>query len=185
MAAAAATAVALKSVPPTVSLANGGGAAAAGLSAAHLAAMAAAVAPLTTPAKRPALADAKSGLPMFDYGQQGLYTLQTQAQAHLEGNKNIQPAPQTSQQPQSKLSPPMSGAPAATGSGGVVVQENGLAGQENGLSGEVEIKSTQTTAVGQFYPETCESIPCFLMSCMSGRIPRGNNVQACRDLPQS
>ena len=161
MAAAAATAVALKTVPPTVSLANGGGPGTAGLSAAHLAAMAAAVAPIaapTTPAKRPALADAKSGLPMFDYGQQGLYTLPTQA--HLAGNKSIQPTTQVSQHPQPKMSPPASNT-SASASGGVVSQENGVVGQENGTTGEAEQKP-QATAVGQFYPETCESFPCFL-----------------------
>ncbi|EUB59296.1 hypothetical protein EGR_05780 [Echinococcus granulosus] len=176
MAAAAATAAALKSVPPTVSLANGGGAGAGGLSAAHLAVMAAAataaaaanasaVAPLAapaTPAKRPALADAKSGLPMFDYGQ-GLYALQTQAQAQLVGAKNLQPPQppsQSSQQSPQKSSASTSVVTAAVNVGGVVAQENGVGGQEHGAPNEVDTQKAQVAAVGQFYPETCESIPC-------------------------
>ncbi|VDK41464.1 unnamed protein product [Taenia asiatica] len=178
MAAAAATAAAMKSVPPTVSLANGGGAGAGGLSAAHLAAMAAAataaaaanasaVAPLAapaTPAKRPALADAKSGLPMFDYGQ-GLYALQTQAQAQLVGAKNFQPPPppsqsQSPQQAPQKSSTSTSVATTGVNVGGVVAQENGVSGQENGAPSDVETQKAQVAAVGQFYPETCESIPC-------------------------
>ncbi|CDI96926.1 muscleblind protein [Echinococcus multilocularis] len=170
MAAAAATAAALKTVPPTVSLANGGGAGAGGLSAAHLAVMAAAataaaaanasaVAPLAapaTPAKRPALADAKSGLPMFDYGQ-GLYALQTQAQAQLVGAKNLQPPQppsQSSQQSPQKLSASTSVVTAAVNVGGVVAQENGVGGQEHGAPNEVDTQKAQVAAVGQFYPET-------------------------------
>ncbi|KAL5965133.1 hypothetical protein TSMEX_007123 [Taenia solium] len=176
MAAAAATAAAMKSVPPTVSLANGGGAGAGGLSAAHLAAMAAAataaaaanasaVAPLAapaTPAKRPALADAKSGLPMFDYGQ-GLYALQTQAQAQLVGAKNLQPPPPPSQSQSPQQAPQKSSTStsvATTGVNvGVVAQENGVSGQENGAPSEVETQKAQVAAVGQFYPETYIEIP--------------------------
>ncbi|VDM28211.1 unnamed protein product [Hydatigera taeniaeformis] len=169
MAAAAATAAALKSVPPTsVSLANGVGAGAGGLSAAHLAAMAAAataaaaanasgVAPLAapaTPAKRPALADAKSGLPMFDYGQ-GLYALQTQAQAQLVGAKSLQPPPppaptmppSQSQSPQQPSQTSSTSTPVATTSvnvGGVGAQENGVSGQENGAPSDVDTQKAQT-----------------------------------------
>ncbi|VDD81850.1 unnamed protein product [Mesocestoides corti] len=137
MAAAAATAAALKAVPPTVSLASGaanGGAG--GLSAAHMAAMAAAAAAAVTPmaapgtpAKRPALTDAKSGLPMFDCGQ-GLYALQPQG--HLPTKT-----------------------PATSSS---VTQNNGAA-QESGGQSEAEGQQAQVGTVGQYYPETYIEIP--------------------------
>ncbi|KAM3172853.1 hypothetical protein ACTXT7_013691 [Hymenolepis weldensis] len=105
MAAAVATAAALKSVPSTVPLANGG--APGGLSAAHLAALATAamnpMGALATPAKRPALADAKSGLPMFDYGQ-GIYAMQTQLQSAKNGIQQ-QTHPATSPQVTSQKLP--------------------------------------------------------------------------------
>ncbi|VUZ47965.1 unnamed protein product, partial [Hymenolepis diminuta] len=149
MAAAVATAAALKSVPSTVPLANGG--APGGLSAAHLAALATAamnpMGALATPAKRPALADAKSGLPMFDYGQ-GIYAMQTQLQSAKNGIQQ-QTHPATSPQVTSQKLP------------GSNSQENGN-GVENGASnGETGGQKNQiaTSSVGQFYPETCESIP--------------------------
>lgn len=149
MAAAVVTAAALKSVPSTVPLANGG--APGGLSAAHLAALATAamnpMGALATPAKRPALADAKSGLPMFDYGQ-GIYAMQTQLQSAKNGIQQ-QTHPATSPQVTSQKLP------------GSNSQENGN-GVENGASnGEAGGQKNQiaTSSMGQFYPETCESIP--------------------------
>ncbi|KAM7542872.1 hypothetical protein Aperf_G00000005548 [Anoplocephala perfoliata] len=153
MAAAAATAAALKSVPSTVPLANGGAPGTpGGLSAAHLAAIAAAaaaanasaMAPMgapATPAKRPALADAKSGLPVFDYGP-GIYAMQTQ----LPGAKN------NIQQAQA-MSPQGSQALPGSNSGS---QENGAGTENRASSGEVDAQKNliAATAVGQFYPET-------------------------------
>lgn len=153
MAAAVATAAALKSVPSTVPLANNGApGTTGGLSTAHLAALAAAAmnpmgAP-ATPAKRPALADAKSGLPMFDYGQ-AMYAMQTQLQSTKNGIQQVQPA--TSPQVTSQK---MSGSNA--------VSQESMNGVESGTSnGEAVDQKNQisTSAVAQFYPETCESIP--------------------------
>lgn len=158
MAAAAATAAALKSVPSTVPLANGGAPGTpGGLSAAHLAALAAAaaaanasaMAPMgapATPAKRPALADAKSDLPVFDYGP-GIYAMQTQ----LSGAKNnIQQAQAISPQGSQTLPGSSSGS-----------QENGAGAENRASSGEVDAQKNliATTAIGHFYPETCEFIP--------------------------
>nr|CDS34419.1 muscleblind protein [Hymenolepis microstoma] len=152
MAAAVASAAPLKSVPSTVPLANGGAPGTpGGLTAAHLAALATAamnpMGALATPAKRPALADAKSGLPMFDYGQ-GMYAIQTQIQNAKNG---IQQQTHPAMSPQ--LTPhKLPGSNSQDNGNGV---ENGASNEETGG----QKNQLAASSVGQFYPETYIEVP--------------------------
>lgn len=158
----AAAASALKAVPPTVSLANGAN----GLSAAHLAVMATngmAAAP-GTPAKRPALADVHSGMPMFECAR-GLYTLQPPPQPMVTTMahpiRHQQPP-----QPQQQCTPL-----ATRSSADSTKMENGEAEASVVNDGQATTQTAIATAVAQCYPETCESIPFWWGLLVYGETP--------------
>ncbi len=167
MAAAAATAAALKAMPPSaVSLGNGNG-----LAAAHLAAMAAAASAAPqhpgNPAKRPALADAKSGLPMFDCGQ-GLYALQPPTVVTTSTTALPQPLLPPAQQQQSpNTAAGLQLKPANGGQEPSKLDGSANAGQADRNGDAVGTPHHVPATVGQYYPgpqppEGCESIPfCF------------------------